>query len=298
MVIRPVKPPLVRCSYFKFQYLVLFCVLALTAEAAWGQALPTPQIVDYGPNSIAVGGSSAAIVSNHDAFLTNPANLFYLAGKYSAGGNYQRLPHNTTNWSADIVDGTNGVIGGFQFQSAENKGQFTRHAYTLSAAYKTNYGSLGASVHAMRFSDIPPGNAGNGWHFTNTTGVFIPLGDSLAIGSYGRSVLDFEKDKQLPPTVHMAIVYTSQNILRATFEADRRWRAPNQDWNYSTGGELLLSQYYVVRGGYHVDYSNEDSYWSSGVSLLAPKMEVSGSFIRTATGKHTNGFGVDTFLRF
>src|SRR5690348_2560771 len=61
--------------------------------------LPSPESLDWGPSSLSFAGSSAAMISDHDAFLTNPALLFYYQGKNAGGGSWRTLPADNHLWN-------------------------------------------------------------------------------------------------------------------------------------------------------------------------------------------------------
>ena len=270
--------------------LSLFSFLSLQA-----QSLPYPERADWGPSTFALGGASAAVASNHDSFMTNPAGLVYFIQKNSVGGNWQRMPREQSMWSLSLVDGTRNVIGGFHFNWTDID-KTTRHTYVLAAAYKTPYGSLGVTIKPMRFSDLT--GDGNGWHLTGSTGVLVPVAMGISFGGYVKSFLDGQKDSQLPPSAHLGVLYTYGDLFRVTFDADRRFQIPNQDWNYSVGGEVSGGEYFVLRGGYRWQEDRDYRFWSSGASFVAPRFELSGHYTRTLTGSVSHGFGFDATARF
>ncbi len=275
--------------------LILAFGLIRGPSSANAQGLPFPNRAEMGPATLALGGASAAAAFNHEAFLTNPASLIHYSEKSSIGGFWQQLPEDHSHWSISIVDGTSAVIGGFQFDWTD-LGPASRHRYNIAGAYKTPYGSLGATIQALQFSGLL--TPGRGWHFTGSAGVFIPLVMDFSIGGYTKSLLDNEADTYLPPELHLGILYTYPQQLRLSFDADRRFGSNSYDWNYSFGGELLLAKYYVARGGYHMNAHSEDSFWSTGIGLLAHKIEVGAVFMRTTGNSPKNGMGADLTLKF
>lgn len=262
------------------------------ASPNYGNQLPP--FADWGPNTASLAGNSAAMVSNHDAMLTNPAGLIYLKGSNSLGGGWGRLPEKTSAWSVSLADASSDIMMGFHYSWADMN-EINRQMYTISAVYGTSYGALGVSAHAIKLQNV---DEGRGWHFTNSLGIFAPLGNSLALGIYSRSPYDFEKDRILPPSIHMGLLLQIPKTLRAHFESGRQFGIPNQDWYYSTACDLLFQEYFSVRGGYRWDHESGRSLWSVGGAILAPKIEIIGYFLETADARASSGFGFEALVKF
>lgn len=274
---------------------IIFIVCASGSLGIYAESLPTPMSLDWGPSTCSLAGTAASLANNHDAFLTNPAGLFYYSGSSSFGGSWQSMTGDQSQWTAGLVDGTHDLIGGFQFAWGDI-GSLTRRVYTVGSSYKTPYGIVGVSLHGYQFQGVP---AGRGWHFSNSMGVLIPVGQLLSLGVYSKSPYDFQgAHDYLPPSVHLAIMYSKPGLIRASFESGRRFRVSNQDWYYAAAGDFLLQEYLAVRGGYRWEPRNEPSLWSLGLALIAPRIEIIGSFTRTTSGSQSNSFGVDTTFKF
>lgn len=258
------------------------------------QSLPYPDSLDWGVSSLALGGAHTASTYNSDAFLGNPAGLVFFENKSSIGGGWLNLPRSQNSWNLSIIDGTRGVIGGFHFNWANVAGS-NRQSYTLGAAYKTKYGSIGQTIQIYRFSGLT--GPGDGWYLTHSTGILVPVSMGIALAMHAKSYIDQHDNSKIPPSVHMGVVY-SKNQFRASFQTDRRFGISNQDWNYSFGGDLIFMKYFGARAGYRWDNSTNFSYYSFGASFVGPKIEVGSFFLRTLDGRTTNGYGFDTTLRF
>jgi hypothetical protein len=280
---------------FIFQLMKLLAVFFLFFDCATAGTLPTPMSLDWGPQSYSFAGAAAAMVNNQDAFLTNPAGLVFFSGSGALQGSWQTMPGDQDHWTTSVVDGTHDLIGGFQF--AESKvDDLSRQNFTITGSYKTPYGSFGISAHALKFGGVP---SGRGWHFTNTIGILAPVGELFTIGIYSKSPYDLEdRHSQLPPSIHMAIMYAKASAFRVSFESGRRFRIPDQDWYYAAAGDILLQDYLAVRGGYRWEIKNERSFWSAGAALIAPKVEITGVYIRMNSGPPSNGYGFDLNFRF
>ncbi|MDB5036511.1 MAG: hypothetical protein JWQ35_39 [Bacteriovoracaceae bacterium] len=297
-VVKPLPPSRPKQNFFwqsllklgTYFTLSLFLLQGLTKAAS----LPVPMNADWGPTTYSLAGAAAAIVSNHDSFLTNPAGIFYYSGQTSLGGMWEKMPGKLSNWSASVVDGSNDIVGGFQFADTNANG-LIRQNYTLDTAYKTPYGAIGVSIHGVRLRGVEPGR---GWHLTNSVGVIVPLGGIVTLGIYSKSPYDLEKDHYFPPSIHMGVMYSKEGALRATFETGRRFRIEDQDWYYAVAGDILMQKYLAIRGGYRWDHEQGKSFWSMGGALLAPKIEMTGTYIRTTTGPKSNGYGFDVTFRF
>ncbi|MBN8555110.1 MAG: hypothetical protein J0L93_06685 [Deltaproteobacteria bacterium] len=274
--------------------LAIIYVFLKTSTVLATEELPFSDMADWGPTTFMMGGASAASSSDHDAFLNNPAGLMYYERRYSIGGHYLETAREQTSYSASTIDGNKGVLSGFHFGSV-SYGRPKRQSYTLAVAYKTPYGALGVSTSALRFTGVSPGK---GWHFSGTMGVLIPVAYQISIGGSVKSVLDREKNTQLPPQVKMGIMYSNPNQIRVAFDADRRFNIHNQDWNYSLGGDYLMKNYFAVRGGYHWNHSTDYSFYSAGGGIVSPKFEIYGMYMRTTSGPDSNGYGVNAQLLF
>ncbi len=256
-------------------------------------ALPFSESVDWSANNLALGGSSAALVGGLDGFLTNPATLAFYANRSAVGGSYHWGPSQTKSWSTTVLDGGEGVVGGFQFQWVD-EGQPRRKTYSFAAAYPFPWAWAGASFNAYQMSQLAPEE---GWHFSGTSGVYIPAYGGLSIGAYAKSLLDQEKDTTLPPSFHVGFTYLMPEVLRATGETSRRMKGANQDWNFQSGLDLLLKEYFSVRGGYRWNRSQEDSFWSLGATLSAPKMTLNFAYYQTKESSK-RGYALEGMMHF
>lgn len=252
-----------------------------------------PERADWGALNYGMGGASAAIPGSADGFTTNPATLSAYQGKSFLGGSYQLLPHDLSSWSTTILDGTSGLVGGFQFQWVD-AGDPQRHSYTVAAAYRTEMLWVGASIYAQQFNSVRPGK---GWHLSGSSGIYIPVPGGLSLGVYGKNFLDKENDHELPPSVNIGLAYVVPQTLRAVVETSRRFALPNQNWNLSSGLELLLHEFFALKGGYHWNRSHEDSFWSVGGAVNGPKADASFTFHQTRKNA-AQGYSFDLGLKF
>ncbi len=274
-----------------FLFFIGFLNLAESLEAA---VHPAPPSIDWGASTYSFAGAAAAMTTNQDALQTNPAGLLYYQDLNSMGGGWLEMPGDADRWSVSLIDGGQPVIGGMQYAWANN-GELDRQTITLGAAYKTPYGCLGISGHAHRFRGV---SEGRGWMFTNSIGVLIPLIQSLAIGIYSKSPYDFEKDKYLPPSWHFGVMYQYPQLLRASFEAGKKFQTGKDDWHYIVAGDILVQEYFAIRGGHRWDEDPERSFWSAGLALIAQKIEIAGVFVQTTGKKQSKGMGFDINLKF
>lgn len=254
---------------------------------------PFPLESDWGPFTYSVGGASAAVASNTDAITTNPAGLSLLQGSGLAGGQYLRMPLGQNRWGISVVDGSNDIVGGFRFYWDESNGG-VKKKFTTALAYRLPFAVIGVSGHVVHFSDMA---SGNGWHFTHSVGFLSPLGAGFSIGAFINSLYDLEKDLHIPPSAHFGALYTYPQFFRIAFDADRRLYIDNQDWNYSIGGDFLVNEFFAVRSGYRWAHDINHSFWTAGAAMLAPKLHVSGFFMRTVDEHPENGFGFDVYLK-
>lgn len=276
--------------------LFLLTIFAHYQPLAAAQGHPFPMRSYWGPTAIGLGGAMAAAATNQDSFLTNPAGLANFTNISSVGGHYLMLPRSLSSFGASIVDGARGIVGGFQY-SWTNLQQAARQNFVTGAAYRTPYGAAGVTVSAFRFSKLNPA-AGQGWLFSGSVGVLVPVGMGLTLGAYSLHPFDNVKDSYLPPSLHLGAAYTYPEIFRISFEAYRRFKDGLSNWNYSLGGDVLIKQYFIFRGGYHWNNSREDNFGSIGLGITSGKLEISGVYTRYTSGKHQNGLGTDLTLRF
>jgi len=298
----PVKPPFFWAPhglYARFSKWGLFQVLTLSVVLLHslplsGQSLPAPELLNWGPSTVVLGGTGAAASNNHDALLTNPANLIFLQGKRSLGGYWQWLPGDNSGWSVSVIDGASQLISGVQFTLSEF-GPSKRLGITLGSSYKLRHFSVGVSTSSFRFSHL---TEGNGWHFVNSAGILYPVASGIAVGFYAKNFADFEKSSQFPPSIHFGALFTQPERLQLSFQADRRYKQPQQDWNFSWGADILFYQFYALRGGVHWNNSTDFSYWSIGGAVLGPRAEISGYYMKPLEGKSAHGAGFDLTFKF
>lgn len=286
-----VNPPK---NIFRSLFALLAWGAALSAISLQAQNLPLPERLDWGTTTWSMGGAGAASVSDYDAITTNPAGLVFYKGKGALGGHWQQLPEDYSQWGISSIDGNQVLLTGFNYSMA-NYSDIRRQALTLSAAYPTPYGSLGFGGQAVYLTGLRPNK---GWHFTSFGGVLIPVFGGFSIGAYGKSFGDFSDDSKFPPSAHVGAMYSIPQALRLAFDADRRFKVRQQDWNYSAGGDVLMKEYFGIRGGYHWNNSTEYDFWTVGLSIIAPKIELSGYYLRKVSGAAGNGMGFKAESRF
>ena len=254
-----------------------------------------PISADWGPNTWARGGASVASALDHDAFTTNPAGLIRFYGQSSIAGSWGRWILNENKWSASMVDGTRAVVGGLQFNWAD-KDDIRRFSYNTGVAYNTNYGAAGVSMNIYDFSGLIEHN---GWGVSQTAGILIPIGYGFMIGAAGKAFVDRMNDNLVPPMLSTGISYRGFGAVQFNFQADRRFSVPDQDWNFSFGGDVITKKFYSVHGGYRYDRSREESFWSTGLSLEAPKIKIAGVYTRGVGPQDgDDGFGFNLDLVF
>lgn len=238
-------------------------------------------------------GAGVASSLDLDSFTMNPAGMMALKGQSAFGGSWANLPLNLERWSVGTIDGTRQVLGGLGFDWVD-MGIASRQAFHLMAAYPTQYGAFGASFDVMNFDGL---SSGDGWYFTQTLGILVPTPFGLMIGIAAKNILDTHPDDVIPPQVQMGVAYSKSRLFRFSFQADRRFSVPGQDWNFSFGSDLLFKEFYAVRGGYHWNNSSEGSLWSVGLALKAPRIELSG-FYTKQVHHDDDGFGFNASVSF
>lgn len=274
---------------FRFLSILLF---SSVFSSIYAQALPTRS--NWGSNAWGRGGATVASAFNDDAFLNNPAGLVRYYGNGAMGGYWMDLPEGQEKWNVHLIDGKRNVVGGLSFDWTE-LGGVRRMGISPGAAYKTDYGSFGVSMNIFEFKGL---GEDNGWAFSETMGVFVPIGGGAAIAASINSFLDSTEDTIIPPELRTGFLYRKENLFLFSFQADRRFEVPNQDWNYSFGVDLLVKEFYAIRGGYRMENTDDKgSFWSVGAVLKAPKMEI-GGFYTKLMDRSSDGFGFSTSLLF
>lgn len=239
-------------------------------------------------------GSTVATAFDHVAFYNNPAGLAGFDKKTSLNGYYLEGTRDLNQWSASVVDGLRQAIGGFAFDWLEY-GNVTRMGMHVAAARKTQYGSIGVAVNLYHFKDQP---TNNGWHFTQTFGIFVPIAYGLAFAASTQALLDNAKDSVLPPEAKLGLVYHKPGMLRLSFQADRRFQIPNQDWNFSFSTDLYFKKFFSVRGAYRMENTVDDgSLFSAGLNMNAPRMTVFGFYTREVKTSD-DGFGFQVAFKY
>lgn len=241
----------------------------------------------WSPSAWGRGGAEVAWADPIDGLSANPALLVLAKGKNALGGDWGMLAKGIDRWSVGIADGKNKVVGGFRFDWID-EGRPTRHGYHAAGAYQTTYGAFGASIDVYSFDDLAKNN---GWHFTNTVGIYAPVAYGISIGIRGRSFLDTASDTVLPPEIAAGLAYRYENVFIFQFQADRRFEIPNQDFNYSFGVDLMSKKFFAARSGFHWADKKEDQLWTVGAGIEAPRSSISAYFSRHLHGSDKNGFG-------
>lgn len=253
-----------------------------------------PQASNWGPVTMARGGAAVAAANGLDSMTTNPAGLASFYGKRAFGGSYTRSHRDLLRWGVGLVDGNKNIIGGFNFDYA-SQGRRNRQGYTVGLAYATNYAIVGMSGNVYRFSGL---TGENGWTFTQTAGVMVPVMFGITVGISGRAFLDKIDSDVEAPEMSMGVSYAKEKRMLLSFQADRRFDVPGQAWNYSVGGDVIFQEFFFLRSGYRFDNTEDSSFWSAGAGLKAPRFELSSYFTQTVEGKDSRGLGFELVSRF
>jgi hypothetical protein len=283
-------------GFFRFS-IVFLSVISVFSFPAFvrAQSLPFPQRTLWGSSSYALGGAAAATFSGMDFFSLNPAGISYFKGKSATGGHYSHLAGDLSSWSLAAVDGISPVNAGVQIKWTDF-GESTRHQYQLAIAYPTSYGTFGVGLHSEKFKGLT--GAGNGWHLTSSAGVIVNAGESLAFGASVQSLLDKESDSLYPPTLRLGASFLYPGAFRIAFDAIRRFKMADQNWNYSTGLEAFWEEWIGLTAGYHFNHSDEASFWTTGVFLRAPRIDIGATYQQEARSSSTRGFTTEVTLKF
>ncbi|TVQ80713.1 MAG: hypothetical protein EA369_01805 [Bradymonadales bacterium] len=270
--------------------LILTFVSLLLVEASEGAS---PSLSELSGTSLSLGGAYVTAGEDLDAYRGNPALLATRAGKNSFGGNWQKLPSAGSSWQIAATDGKRRVINGLHFNWWE-QGSSEKLSFSFGGAYKTSYGVAGVTTSLIRVKGIEDIK---GWKFTTAAGILTPAFHGLSIGVSLKNVLDRVENKVMPPELAMGLRF-EHRLVFVHLHTDRRFSIPNQDWNFSTGIEVLMQQFFSLRGGYRFDRSKGDSYFSVGAGLKAPRADLSGFFMQTTKGDKARGFGFQALFLF
>lgn len=270
--------------------MIFFC-----AQHVFAQSLPYPQRTLWGSTSYALGGAGVSTFSGMDAFSINPAGLSGFRDKSAAGGFYSRLPDDISTWSVGVVDGVSPINAGAQFKWTDF-GDSSRQQIQLAMAYPFAWGSFGVGIHTEKLKGLS--GPGNGWHFTSSSGLIINAGQAISIGASVLSLLDKENDSLYPPLLRLGASFQYPGSFRVAFDAFRRFKMAQQDWNYSTGLEVFWQDWFGISGGYHFNNSDEASFWATGLFLRAPRIDVGATYQQRTKSSSARGFTTEVTLKF
>lgn len=271
-------------------FLVFFCFIP---GLAMGQSFMS-SAANNGPQAWVRGGSGVATSLNDEAFTINPAGLVKFLGTSTLGGSWSKTLYGIDRWNVNLVDGTRPVVGGISFDWTEQRG-IRQMGIRPGAAYRTKYGSFGTSFDILNYDGT---FSNDGWYISNTTGIYVPVVYNVAVAASIKSFLDNAPDSVLPPELKLGAVFQKEKVFQVSFQADRRFEVPNQDWNYSTSLELYFQKFYALQGGVRFENSGGDgSYWSAGLLMAAPKINISGFYTREIN-RSKDGFGFGTTFLF
>ncbi len=283
-------------GFFRFSLGFLAFVLALSFPGiVSSQSLPFPQKTLWGSSSYAMGGAAAATFSGMDFFSLNPAGISFYKGKSAAGGHYSQLAGDLSSWSLAAVDGISPVNAGVQVKWTDLE-ESTRQQYQLAIAYPTSYGTFGVGLHSEKFSGLT--GSGNGWHLTSSLGLIVNAGESLSFGASVQSLADKESDSLYPPILRLGASFLYPGALRIAFDAFKRFKIADQKWNYSTGLEAFWEEWIGLTAGYHFNHSDEESFWTTGVFLRAPRIDIGATYQQQRDSSSARGFTTEVTLKF
>lgn len=232
-------------------------------------------------------GTTVSSSSGLDSLTTNPAGMIFSRGKGAFGGDWASAPGNLQRWQVGLVDGRKNVMGGISYDFAEQN-RVNRQGIHASVLYETQYGAVGATFSSYHFANL---RRQNGWQFTQTMGLIAPIAYGLTIGISGNHFADAAPDSILSPSLQMGLGYEKPGYLKFAFQTDRRFSVSGQDFNYSWSGDLILRKFFVLRAGYRWDHSTDESFYSVGGAIEAPRLHVAGYFLQATEGNKAKGFG-------
>jgi hypothetical protein len=248
---------------------------------------------DYGLNSLMLSGAYSTGGLDMDAFRGNPAVMAYRFGQSGFGGGWQKNPSAGSSWQVAMIDGARSLVNGLHFQWWE-QGSVERKGFTLGGAYRTPYGTAGLSSSLLHFSGFPKGN---GWHLTTAAGILTPALHGLTLGISVKNLIDRAEKTLLPPELAMGINF-HQEFFGLHFQADRRFAIDDAEWSFSTAGEVVMREFFALKGGYRFERSADPSFYSLGLGIIAPKIDLSAVITRSTGAQARWGYGFHCLFLF
>lgn len=129
-------------------------------------------------------------------------------------------------------------------------------------------------------------------------GALFLIPGGLTLGVYGKNFFDQAPDTEFPPSFYAGITYTFKDTVNVTAETSRHFEILGQDWNLSSSTEVIMKEYYLVRGGYYWSRSlGEDTFWAVGGGVRAQKLDTIFAFTQT-TEDSKAGYSFELSFKF
>ncbi len=237
------------CATFLFQYRQIYGASEIVPlqERAQGQSL--------------VGASQL-----NDSLHSNPAaNAFVQV--YSVDVSYF-MPK---SFSASVLDTkTSSINGSLGYFKENNDGSRGLEGLKLGLSGKlSEVLSLGVAGKAL----WGPNVAGESDKLNDVdTGLLFRMA-SLQAGLVVRNTLGGNDRMDFGREWSAGLRYGWQQTLFASVATVSRWKKFSP-YQYGVGAEYVSPYYFSIKGGYRIQPDDSKSYWSTGVSLLSPRLSV------------------------
>ena len=266
-----------KCLHFLVYSL---CVLGLGTYPTNAQADIYHEF--YGSRSLAMGGAHRGIGTSNDTLLLNPAGMA-VTQRYSVDMQYAYgTGDNLNDLSGSAVDSKSGpVAGGVAY--TRNWGNPSRLDATLNRvalgfAYSLGHAlALGATVKTIRGAYTTDAGRQEIDLYTGTLGATATLGEMLSLGVSWENIVkgDAEAQRLAKPVLglglglHLPMVAIGTDMVIDTrSQVDKRL-------TYHAGGEVVVYELLVVRGGFHTELAgprqgaSQRYYVSGGLGLVS-----------------------------
>ena len=220
-----------------------------------------------GPRSLGLGSAFTAIADNTDAVRINPAGIA-LNRVYIMSLSSTRIKDGASSYNATIVD--------YQTTELPVGISYTRET---TAGIKNDYGIISL---AERYGNVLIGISGKYFSqesntkesdFSYDAGVLIRGSDMFSIGLAAKN-LERTKFASIHKEYTAGIAFRPVDILKLSGDYTKDNDATGKDYIAAAGIEFAVKKDVLIRGGYTDNSISSSEYYSAGLTLASPSMNL------------------------
>jgi hypothetical protein len=264
-------------------FVLLLGLAARADNLVTAPGAPFPGFIDM-PRSTAMGGAQAAIATSNDALLVNPAGLPQNKRYHFEVDGADDVHYPAQGITASLVDSVSGPASTGLYFNRWGSGQPAGRGegWNIGLAYAAQLGGIyaGGVTKYIRYHTPDDGLITK---FAEDVGVLSKQGNfswALVVQN-----LAFSNVPLFPLTGTAGIAWGTDATWHLAFDYKLDFSDTNNlKHTGALGGEILVGEGIVLRGGFRRDFTADANWVSAGVAVLTTSAGVQVAWRRRVTG--------------